>query len=188
MPTVSYQITDTADDATDTGALGGLSATQVTNGIAFGMYTLIAGLRFLGVAVPKGATITAATLELKKSATQQFIGTNHGRLRGAAVDNIAVWSASNSPATVTKTTESVVVADAATVAYDVKAIVQAIVNRAGWTSGNALAFVGDPTGADGALIWVDYGASPADAAKLSITYETGGGPTARATFQAMIIG
>jgi len=175
VPTVSYGITNTADDVSDaTSAGGGVDNTSVLQGLLFGTYSVPAGLRFLAVAVPQGATITAATLTLKKDASQPYISTNHGSLKGVASDNAPAW-ATTRPALAAKTTQSVSVVNSATVAYDVAAIVQVIVNRAGWVSGNALAFAGDTAGANGAITWVDYSTSATNCAQLSITYTTGGG-------------
>ncbi len=56
---------------------------------------------------------------------------------------------------------------------DVTAAVQAVVNRAGWASGNALAAViNGATGAD--LSITTWDGTPANAAKLDITYVDAG--------------
>lgn len=187
MPTVSYSIVDTVDDVSYAPGLGldVSGPAQGDYGIA-GLPPISVGFRFRAIAVPAGATITSATLTLTRSS--HLGGASLGRLHGAATDNVALWT-STGPALVPKTTESVVVTSGATVAYNVTAIVQAIVSRAGWTAGNALGFAGDPTGSNGAIVWVDYQTNPTQAAKLSITYEEGVSiPVARPTFQAMIIG
>lgn len=176
MPTVSYGITNTADDVTDYTSIGaGVDTNNTSNGLVFGAYSIPIGLRFLLVSVPQGATISAATLTLKKNASQPYIATSHGSIKGVASDSAPAW-ATTRPALASLTAQSVTVVDSATVAYDVAAIVQAIVNRAGWASGNAMAFAGDTTGANGAIAWVDYSVSSTDCAQLSITY-TAGGPT-----------
>lgn len=178
MPTVSYGITNTADDGTSIPGIGQtFSQTQTTAGLLLGVYPAYVGIRFIGVAVPKGATVTSATLTLTKADSPQNKPGTWGVIHGVAADNAPAWTTTVNPSVATKTSQSVTIADGAVQNYDVKNIVAAIVGRSGWASGNALAFAGDPTGATGSMIWVDYGVTPASAAKLTITYETGGGGT-----------
>lgn len=173
MPTVSYGIANTANDVTQLPGAG-LFDTVPASGTGSGFFYWV-GFRFLAVAVPQGATITSATLTLKKDAAQSVAGT-WGVLKGVNADTTAAWTTTD-PSVATKTSQSVTIVDGATQNYDVAAIVQAIVNRAGWVSGNALGFAGDPTGATGLMAWIDYDASTTNCAQLSITYTTGGGGT-----------
>lgn len=175
--TVTYQITDTADDVAErslSGSPAGMYDFYVPSGFD-GARLYWAGIRFIGVAVPNGATITSATLTLK-SPESASAGT-WGVIKGVNSDNAPAWTTTG-PLTASKTTQSKTIVDGATQAYDVAAIVQAIVGRAGWSSGGALAFVSDPTGSTGLMSWVDYDASSTDCAQLSITYTTGGGAPA----------
>lgn len=172
MPTVSYGIANTADDVVDA---GGVFDGAVAAGFSGGL-NYYAGLRFLAVAVPQGATVSVATLFLNKDAASSTAGP-WGSLKGVAADNVSSWS-TTSPATASRTTASTTIFDGATQAVDVTAQVQEIVNRGGWASGNALGFASDPTGAAGIMAWVDYAASAANAAQLSITYSTGPDVTA----------
>lgn len=106
------------------------------------------GIRFAGVAIPQGSTINSASLVF----TTDIDNTAgpYGTLHGAADDNLAQWSEGGiEPSNVSRTTASVSLTKAnLPLGYDVAAIVQEIVNRLGWVSGNALAFAGD---ADAAL-------------------------------------
>jgi hypothetical protein len=167
--TVNYGIANTADDAVY--AYEYLDNTY----LFFGAYdsSQAAGVHFSGVAVPQAATITSATLTVKRDDANTQAGSNYGVVKGVASDNAPAWTTTN-PLAASKTTESVTVTNNATVAYDVAAIVQVIVNRAGWASGNAMAFVSDATGANGAVGVIDYVNSSTDAAQLSITYTSGG--------------
>lgn len=194
MPTVSYGITNTADDVSYAVASGALSDQAVLAGDTTPLGVpggLFAGLRFPAVQVPAGATITAATLTLKlNTASPGFgsavMGTTFGLLKGVASDNAPSWSTTG-PQSAAKTSQSVTITSDVTKVYDVTAIVAAIIARPGWALGNALAFAGDPTGANGFVEWIDRTSSSTDCAQLSITY-TAGGPTPRPTFQAFIIG
>lgn len=172
MPTVSYGITNTADDVLAAPGLG-TQESNVANGLST-PFSFYVGLRFVGVAVPQGATITSATLTLKKDAANSSAGT-WGSIKGVASDNAPAWTTTD-PSVASKTTQSKTVIDGATQNYDVAAIVSAIVGRSGWSSGNALAFAGDPTGSSAVMAWVDYSTSSTNCAQLSITY-TAGGPT-----------
>lgn len=167
MTNVSYGIASSTDDVGDyNGAFLNSNIVVLGNSTA----PRIFGLRFVGVAVPQGATITSATLTVKRSFAPS--GTSFGLGRGVASDNAPDWTTTR-PLSATKTTASFTVVET-DANYNVTAIVQEIVSRSGWVAGNALAFAGDPTGANGELQWVDYATSPTDAAQLSITYEAGG--------------
>lgn len=171
---VSYQITTTADDVSNGSAMGGF----ITSGVAQGYYAgmVYAGVRFPGVAVPKGATITSATLTF---VTGGFFGggsgSSLGTLQGVASDDAPAWT-TQGPETGSRTTASTPflgnTSAAVTINHDVRAIVQEIISRAGWVSGHALAFAGDPTNATDYCSFQDYSDSTSQAAKLSISYNT----------------
>ncbi|MER9691981.1 hypothetical protein NKJ16_08585 [Mesorhizobium sp. M0179] len=72
-------------------------------------------------------------------------------------------------------------------AIDVTTIAQAILNRAGWVSGNAMALVGDSSGPPGEYVdWTDFSnAAGVGAATLQITY-TAGAPAITGTLAATL--
>jgi hypothetical protein len=182
VPTVNYAITATANDATY--AFGTLDNTGVLSGNYFGD-SCYPGLRFLAVAVPQGATITSATLTLivGGAAVGAGTGASLGVWKGVASDNAPAWT-TTAPNTGSRTTASVTALGSTTLetsrAHTVTSIVQEIVNRAGWVSGNAMAFAGDPTGATHYCGFYDYVDNTSKAATLSITYASGGGGTGTA--------
>lgn len=189
MPTVNNSITITADDASAVASPATLDATGVIAGNVFGT-NYYAGLRFLAVAVPQGATITSATLTLivggaAFGGTGAGAASGFGNWKGVASDNAPTWSTANLAITTSRTTASATILGSTTVettrAHDVTSIVQEIVNRAGWVSGNALAIAGDPTGATSYCPYYDYVDNSAKAATLSITYASGGGGTGTAS-------
>jgi hypothetical protein len=178
--TVNYGIVDTADDGTKpVPEVYEFDPFFAPFGLYYGL-PHIGALRFRAVAVPQAATITSATLTLIEESGNSTDGTNCGSIKGADTDNCALWTTTD-PSAVAKTTESVSITRGESLAFDVAAIVQAIVNRAGWASGNALGFIGDPTGATGSLGVFDYGFVPANAAQLSITYTSAGGTNGNAS-------
>ncbi|MBI1765797.1 MAG: hypothetical protein HYR56_30705, partial [Acidobacteria bacterium] len=108
------------------------------------------GLRYTGLQIPKGATITNATIQFTADATPGT-GTVNVFIDGEAADNAATFNSATasdisnrtvttvgnrvswSPAAWTAST-----ANAASTTPDLKNIVQEIVNRSGWQTGNAL--------------------------------------------------
>lgn len=132
-------------------------------------------LRFLNVTIPQGASITSATLQLADNTTAGGDGA-FGVLYGNDTDDAPAWGGATTPESMTKTTTSAVMSNAdvsgGVHTVDVTDIVQEIIDRAGWVSGNDLAFGGDETGAGDAMAYLDY---PTVASALSIEYTEGGG-------------
>ena len=138
-----------------------------------------AGFRFQNVTVPQGATINSATLTFtaKNSVNETSF---RGRVYGDDVDDAPAWGASDSPKDVTTTTASTNWDPAAWVVdteygVTVTSIIQEIVNRGGWASGQDLRLVVHPDADSGG--WVscyDYNGSSAKATKLDIDYTVGG--------------
>lgn len=122
-----------------------------------GSNPLVGGMRWPSAAIPQGALITSATLTLKTRGAAS--GTSWGNWYGVAADNPATFSAANKPSAQPRTLASVPVkagADATSFSHDVTAIIQEIVSRPNWVSGNALALVGgDSAGASGLAIFAD---------------------------------
>lgn len=117
--------------------------TQLATGL-FGGFGVVGFVRFTGVTVPQGATISSAILRLQCSVapTAAFTMT----IRANDVDNAPQPTDAARPQTwaTTTTANTVVPLSGSTTTgeklYDVTAIVQEIVDRAGWASGNAIAF------------------------------------------------
>jgi hypothetical protein len=107
------------------------------------------GLRFLGVAIPAGATITNAYIQFR--ADETWADPTNLTVNGVASDNASAWSAAKfSLSTAPRTAGSVAWAPPAWTerqqgpdqrTSNLAAIVQELVNRPGWASGNAVAYV-----------------------------------------------
>jgi hypothetical protein len=107
------------------------------------------GLRFLNVAIPRGATITNAYIQFRADETSA--DTTNVTVNGVASDNAPNWttvkfSVSNAPRTTASATwapppwtERQQGVDQRTT--NLSAILQQLVNRPGWAPGNALACV-----------------------------------------------
>lgn len=171
-----YRYSDFAWDLTNpNNAIGYVSAPNSGNGFP---------ARFTGVTIPKGATITNAVAILTSNAI--LAGDNcNARISAEGTDNASVFSTSADFDTryLTKTTARI---DWNTIAHtvtnteytspDIKTVIQEIVDRAGWVSGNALAlFIEDfdfrsTAGANCYRNFYSYDADTLTCPKLDITY------------------
>lgn len=163
MPTLNLVVSASSDDAhsasnsTDTagtGAIiaGGLTSTILSPGNHSGTDRYYAGCRFLSVTIPQGATISSATFTLTPQATYNAGANSITYLvRGQAADTTVTFGTTTntnglSTTARTRTTASTtwdqknVTVDVGQ-ALTVTTIVQEIINRAGWTSGNSLVII-----------------------------------------------
>ena len=136
------------------------------------------GIRFQNVAIPQGATVTNASIQFT-SRYGTDSGTTSLTIYGEDTDDASTFSSTNGDITGrTKTSASVSwnnipawdtidEADADQRTSDIKSIIQEIVDRAGWSSGNSLAIIVDGTGERTA--WSHDGKSSA-APLLVVTY------------------
>lgn len=105
------------------------------------------GMRFENITIPQGATITAAYIEF--TVDESTTGSVTMNLAGEAVDNSLIFT--TAPYNIsgrTKTNASVAwtptdwtVLNSLKQTPDLKNCVQEIVNRSGWTTGNAMTFI-----------------------------------------------
>jgi hypothetical protein len=138
------------------------------------------GMRFRNIPIPKGAIINSAYLKLtaKWSISGVVVRT---KIQGEAVDNASPFSNLSNYNGRARTNATVrwdnIPAWAAGTEYtspDISAIIQEIVNRDGWSPGNALVLFweddGSDTGSETRRAALSYDGSPANAPKLEITY------------------
>ena len=112
------------------------------------------GIRFAGLAVPRGATIADAWIQFRASGSTS--GTASVQVGGIDEDNTATFTISPTTVSSRPRTQAAVSwappawtsgqAGAAQRTSNLRSIVQEVVNRPGWRSGNALAFVMTGTG------------------------------------------
>ena len=140
------------------------------------------GLRYGNVTIPQGAVITSATITFTRI-------TNSGSvvnflIEGQAADNAPTFvydagapanfnitSRPATTATVAWTTSSLSTAQVVT--DDVAAIVQEVVDRAGWASGNALVFrITSQDSTSGNVLRAETFEAPGAAAVLTVSYVT----------------
>jgi hypothetical protein len=139
------------------------------------------GLRFEGVRLPKGAKITSAHLEFRAAGPGS--GPLMLRVRGVNSDHAAAFTGSSHELSTRPLTAATSIwrplawrTGQTTRTSSLTGIVQGIVNRSGWRSGNALAFT--VTGSGSATrAAISYDGSPAQAATLVVTFHASAGPT-----------
>ncbi|HEX6811553.1 MAG TPA: hypothetical protein VF384_08015, partial [Planctomycetota bacterium] len=136
------------------------------------------GLRFQNVAIPVGSFVTSAYVQFTTDETSTT--PTELTIAGHATDNAPTFTATaGNISSRPRTTATVAWAPASwTVGNEagpnqrtpnLRSIVQEITNRAGWGSGNAIAFVITGTGSRIASAWDD---DPAVAPKLVVTYQS----------------
>lgn len=175
-PTVNYSVTTGADDGRErSGSWYNSDSYLITGNFSFS-WSL--GVRFQGVSIPQGSTINSATLSL------YCIGANYGATRGGLgkiygydTDDAAAFSSTIRPTNVSKTTASTLINTPPSVGawsdFNVASIVQEIVDRGGWASGNDMSFpIIDNSSPSGRYtFWEAYERSPStNNPALSITY------------------
>ncbi|MGH3064810.1 MAG: cadherin domain-containing protein [Gaiellaceae bacterium] len=157
---------------------------MTTDAQGTGSPKVVVGLRFTGLAIPQGAPITSAYVQFTADEADA-VGTSL-TVKGQAADNATgfttnLFDVSSRPATTAFSSWSpaawLAVGDAglAQRTTDLAGIVQEIVNRPGWASGNSLALL--VTGA-GERVGVANNQNPALAPLLHVEWGTGSGNAA----------
>jgi len=176
---ITENIVANADDGTERGGTSWYADGDYDN-FNYGGWISSAhspGLRFQGIAVGQGDTIDADT-RIKIIIDGGVTGGDMD-VYGDDVDDAVAWSASSRPSQVTKTTATTLwqPGTSGTSYIDVQAIVQEIVNRGSWASGNDMRFalLGRNIGY-AVTTWKDYAHSTfSNDAQLEINYTAAGG-------------
>lgn len=186
MATFSGSPTASADDGyvDENGGTIDNSATavQVRGNDFDSLGPLIGYVRVPGVTIPQGATINSATLTVIASANfTPLTATTVRAFDEDDSDQIADATDYYGRAFTTADTSNVfngAFSAGDPEAVDVTAIVQEIVDRVGWASGNAMQFVFEQTGALMAVVAAEFAAydhATYDPALLEVDYTAGGG-------------
>ncbi len=154
-------VTGSADDAEES-ATGSVSLTSTDLELVFDKSDQTVGLRFAGVTVPRGATITAAWVQFEVDETST--GSTSLTLRAQAADDAGPFqrtsrNISSRPRTAASVqwlppswpTRQVAGPDQRT--PNIAALIREVVERPGWLAGNALALVVTGTGKRTAEAW-----------------------------------
>jgi RHS repeat-associated protein len=188
---VNAQVSSSYDDmyAYNDGGSGSYSRTSThvfAADSSASAYDYASGLRFTGLAIPQGATITAASITLTADATASTLPSTS--LAGEATDNASGFGGDTYATFNARTRTSASVSWTPTAwssgtsytSPDISSVVQEVVNRSGWASGNALDIIwSDATsgwgGSNDRLSAYSYDGSAGNAATLHVEYTTAGG-------------
>jgi len=175
MTTLNLQVGASLDDASeDTGVSVATTAVNIRNDTTYDW----SGVRFQSVTIPAGSTINTAVPQINVAFTSNDdVNVN---IYAEDADNAAAFStglndiSNRTPTTATVSRNATAVGTGWYSLPDVTALVQEVVDRAGWGSGNSLALLLETvTGSD--LRYRAYDFAAGDAAKLDIDYTPGGG-------------
>lgn len=175
---VLKQVIASADDAEE--ANGGGTTDIVSSDLEVvddGATTQQIGIRFQSVAIPAGATIQAAYLRLVGDETQAA-GTENVDIYGEDVDDSAAFAASvNNLTGRTKTTAKVdwdaVPASSPGVIQsspDIKTVIQEIVDRPGWVTGQDMSIILAPGGSNATRTFLSYDGQNYSGPMLHVEY------------------
>ena len=171
------RVAASTDDAEES-ATGSYSASSTDLELVYDGSNQKVGIRFTNLAVPAGATITRAYVQFEADETQSEATTVS--IQGQAADNALTFSSATKMSTRSRTTAAttwtpapwtlVGEAGANQRTPDLTAVIQEIVGRPGWASGNALALIITGTGHRTTRA---YDGKPAAAPLLHLEYTTG---------------
>lgn len=143
------RVASSSDDAEES-ASGGVSITSSDLELVYGGSNQVVGMRFLGIAVPQGSTVSSAWIQFQADETQSETTTLS--IQAEAADNAPTFSkVSRSISTRPRTSASaawsppawptVGVAGPDQRTPNIAAVVQEVVSRPGWSVGNALVLI-----------------------------------------------
>jgi hypothetical protein len=150
-PTTDFRVATGSDDAEENNATG---AVNLTSGdlemVTDGTIVQTVGVRFAGVSIPQGATISNAYIQFVTDEAQSEATTV--TIKAQAADNAPTYtSTAGNVSSRARTTASVSwsppawttigAAGADQRTPNLASVVQEVVNRPGWASGNAIAFI-----------------------------------------------
>ena len=175
--TVTLPVLSGADDVTEEAGVITADGSDVWLGNGSSTTASFAGLRFANVAIPNGATITSARLEVNALDTQWHRINFEFAMEAAATSAAFTTSPPSQRALlaprVTHGSDEQWVGDTWYPLDEIGPLLQAAVNQAGWNAGNAVALVlrgtGDPWGRKFAHA---FESDPARAPRLVVTYHT----------------
>jgi hypothetical protein len=175
--TVTSQVAVSADDAEERISNGVVTLNSTDLELIYDGYNQYVGIRFPNITIPQGTTISSAYIDFVVDEVQT--GSTSLTLRGQNADNAAAFATtgyniSGRPLTTASVAWNSVpswstIGDTKT-SPDIRTIVQEIVNRSGWSSGNALVVRVNGSGRRTAVAQdLNTGAGPI----LRINYPTG---------------
>jgi hypothetical protein len=175
--TVQVRVAAGADDAEES-ASGAMAVGSSDLELVFDLSNQFVGLRFNAVAIPRGATINSASVQFQVD--EATSGATSLTIQGQAADNATAFSGTAKISTRTRTASAVSWSPVAWVAVgqagagqqtpSIASVIQEIVNRPGWRSGNSLALIITGTGR---RVAEAFEGLPTAAPLLRVQYSTG---------------
>ena len=165
----------TSNDDAEESASGGVTRSSTSLDLVRSSADQTVGLRFTGLTIPAGATVTSAYIQFKAKTTTSEVTNLSFQAQAAdnppsfsgALHNVSTRARTTAAVAWSPTAWTVGTAGAAQRTPDLAPVLQEVVARSGWSSGNALALIVTGTGRRVAL---PYDGSPADAPLLHIEY------------------
>lgn len=142
----------------------------------------VVGLRFQNVDIPQGSTIVSATLTFTRDEAGAGSVTYTITAEAADTAETFVYGGTDAPVnnnitgrtttTASTTWTSDTAWDTTATSSDIASVIQEVVDRGGWASGNALALIVSAAASDASnyRVAVSYDANPAAAPQLTVTY------------------
>lgn len=178
--TIDVRTTTSTDDAEEF-ASGSMYLTSTDLELIHDTSDQTVGMRWVNLTIPKGATITSATIQFSAKAAQSEV--TNLVFAGQAADNPVTFGSANlNVSSRPRTAATVAWAPTAWAAGetganertpDLSPVIQEVVSRTGWTSGNAMVIIVTGTGHRTAY---SYNGKATGSPLLHITYTTSGGP------------
>lgn len=179
--TVDVRVSASSDDAEQTVSSSAVSITSTDLELtADGAAPQVVGVRFNGVGIPQGAVVTSAVLEFSPRSQTGSTGAGSPTftIRGENTDNAATFTTgSNNVGSRATTTASASWSPSTTwvvgtpqQSSSVVSVVQEIVDRAGWSNGNSMAFVMSGSAANNFRRALSYDSGATTAPRLLVQY------------------
>ncbi|GEM_PF-6741852 len=164
------QVINGTDDAKENS--GVVNRSSATISIGGDQYI---GLRYRNVTIPQGASILSAQVTFKSTTVAS---TATFTIKAQAIDNAAAFAStasniSSRAVTVASVTTGLTGSSSPYTTVDLSVVIQEVINRSGWSSGNAIALIIERvTPATGTKIVSTFeSAGTSSAASLNISYE-----------------
>jgi len=181
MTTFNSAVAASSDDAMENGSTGAINRTAGQNYLD-ATYSHN-GLRFLNVTIPQGATINSASLDLEVTSTTY--DDPDLNIHAQAADDPATFSttatdiSSRSRTTAKTQWTATGIGSGAKSSPDLKSVIQEIIDRPGWVSGNSLIAILVNRGSANFRYYAYENASSKPPPELTIDYTAATGATPR---------
>lgn len=177
---LTLQVNSSSDDVNQDGTFYDPASSTVWIGNGSSTTSSYTGLRFNNVTIPKGATITSAIITVYNPGSS-WINTSL-TISAEAIGNSPTFSSTNTPSQRKLTTSQISWTDnsqwLANTSYqlsDISPVIQEIINRSDWNSGNSLSIIMKGIGSSWGRKYVSsFDGSPTNAPQLVISYITSG--------------